>query len=179
MKRKILNDQIDEMTNGKLRLEQSCSVLQNMEAVHRRRLNCYYELESMGLGLNELSLLRNTIVEIATENNINSYAAVLDFFKFLEKVYDIKIGSRLQNNHQQYNNTETPDNYNKNSSASSFYESIKICNSLPQQQHKPKTPLSNIIYFSSSYLGLMNQKTLDMLDKLKEENEEFTRNNKH
>jgi len=52
------------------------SVLQNRESLHAQRMSVYDELEDMGLGLNELRLLRNTIGEIAAENNIGSTMAV-------------------------------------------------------------------------------------------------------
>jgi hypothetical protein len=92
---KILNHQINDMSNAKLGLQQSISVLQNIEGHHAQRMYVYDELESMGLGLNELRILRNTIGEIAAENNIKSTMAVQEFFKSLERQYDIKLRSQF------------------------------------------------------------------------------------
>jgi hypothetical protein len=75
----MLNHQINDMSNEKLGLEQSISVLQNIEEHHAQRMYVYDKLEAMGLGLNELRILRNTIGEIAAENNINSTMAVRVF----------------------------------------------------------------------------------------------------
>jgi hypothetical protein len=163
---KMLNHQINDMSNAKLGLEQSISVLQNIEEHHAQRMYVYDKLEAMGLGLNELRILRNTIGEIAAENNINSTMAVQEFFKSLERQYDIKLMSQFQNNQQQYNK-KPHDNYSNNND-SSFYPEV---DSLPQQkqqqqqqQQQPQTPS-----FSYSVTGLMERKPLDIPDKLKEE----------
>ena len=52
----------------------------------------------MGLGLNELRLLRNTIKDMAAEKGIIYKDAIREFFKSLEKQYDIKF--RLKNQPQ-------------------------------------------------------------------------------
>jgi hypothetical protein len=75
----MLNHQINDMSSTKLGLEQSISVLQNIERHRTQRMYVYDELEAMGLGLNELRILRNTIGEIAAENNISSAMAVEEF----------------------------------------------------------------------------------------------------
>jgi chromosome segregation ATPase len=104
----IFDRQINEMNNEKLRLEQSICVLQAQERLHAQRMYIYEELESMGLGLNKLRFLRNTIVEIAAENSISSTMAVQEFFKSLEKKHDIKLRPYLQDNPQQHNG-KSPD----------------------------------------------------------------------
>ena len=114
IKYKMLNDQISDMSNVKLGLEQSISVLQNIERHRAQRMYVYDELEAMGLRLNESRILRNTIGEIAAENNISSTMAVQEFFQCLEKQYDIKLRSQFQNNQQQYNNARPHDKYNNN-----------------------------------------------------------------
>jgi hypothetical protein len=163
-KHKMLNDQINDMSNTKLGLQQSISFLQNIERHRAQRMYVYDELEAMGLGLNELRLLRNTIGEIAAENNIGSTMAVQEFFQCLEKQYDIKLRSQFQNNQQQYNNTRPHDNYSNNND-SSFYPEV---NSLPQQQQQqqqPQTPsllIPNIIFFSDSLTELTQKKILDI-----------------
>jgi hypothetical protein len=179
IRHKILTSQINEMSNAKLRLEQNISALRNMESLRAQRMYVYDELEAMGLGLNELRLLRNTIGEIAAENDISSTMAVQEFFKSLEKQYDIKLRSQFQNIQQQYNNKP-----HDNNNDSSFYPEV---NSLPlqqqQQQQQPQTPpvvIPNIIFFSHSLTGLTEKKTLEIPDKLKEANElEFACNDKY
>jgi hypothetical protein len=104
----IFDRQINEMNNEKLRLEQSICVLQAQERLHAQRMYIYEELESMGLGLNKLRFLRNTIVEIAAENTIRTTMAVQEFFKSLEKKHDIKLRPYLQDNPQQHNG-KSPD----------------------------------------------------------------------
>jgi hypothetical protein len=176
---KMLNDQINDMSNTKLGLQQSISFLQNIVRHHSQRMYVYDELEAMGLGLNELRLLRNTIGEIAAENNIGSTMAVQEFFQCLEKQYDIKLRSQFQNNQQQYNNTKPHDNYSNNNNDSSFYPEV---NSLPRQQQQQQPPLliPNIIFFSDSLTELTQKKILDIPDNLKEVYElEFTRNDKY
>jgi hypothetical protein len=59
-----------------------------MESLRAQRMYVYDELEAMGLGLNRLRILRDTIGEIAAENSINSTMAVQEFFKSLEQQYD-------------------------------------------------------------------------------------------
>jgi hypothetical protein len=133
-----------------------------MESLHAQRMYVYDELEAMGFGLNELRILRNTIGEIAAENNISSAMAVQEFFKSLEKEYDIKLRPQFQNNQQQYNNTNYHDNFNNNDS--SFYPEV---NSLPQPQAPLPGIIPNIIFFSYLLAGLTEKKTLDIQDKLK------------
>jgi hypothetical protein len=159
IKHKIFSRQINDVSNTILKLEQNVSFLRNMESLHAQRMDD--ELESIGFGLNKLRVLRNTIREIAAENNTSSTMAVEEFFKSLEKQYDIKLRSQFQNNQQQYNNTNPHDKYNNNND-SSFYPDV---NSLPQQQQQklqqPQTPpviIHNILFFS--YL------LADMPDKL-------------
>ena len=46
----------------------------------------------MGFGLNELKLLKNTVIEISKSNNINPYSAVKKFFEDIKGQYDSKVG---------------------------------------------------------------------------------------
>ena len=50
----------------------------------------------MGLGLNELRLLRNTIKEMEAEKVIIYKDAVNQFFESLEKQYDIELANKAQ-----------------------------------------------------------------------------------
>jgi hypothetical protein len=58
----------------------------------QQRLGLYDELEKMGCGLNELNLLRNTILEMSVNNNIYHVLAFKKFFKDIEDQYDVKLG---------------------------------------------------------------------------------------
>jgi hypothetical protein len=46
----------------------------------------------MGFGLKELKLLKNTVMEISTNNNIKPYLAVKKFFGDIKDQYDTKLG---------------------------------------------------------------------------------------
>lgn len=183
IKHKILTSQINEMSNEKTMLEQSISILRNKESLHAQRMYIYDELEAMGLGLNRLRLLRDTIAEIAAENSISSTMAAEGFFKSLEKRYDVKLSSDLQNNQQSYN-TKPHDNYNNNNNdkSSSFYPEV---NSSLQQEQQPQTlpvltPTVTTFCYSIILTGFMEKKILEIPGKLKEENEqEFTRYDKY
>jgi hypothetical protein len=91
--RKILNYQINTMKNQKIKLEQNCAILRHEESLHYQRLLVYYELERMGLGLNELNLLSKTINEIASENQIPYNLAIRDIFKLIQTRYGVRINS--------------------------------------------------------------------------------------
>lgn len=58
----------------------------------RIRLKLYDQLESMECGLKELTLLRNTILEISNNNNINPHFAFKKFCSDLKVQYDAKLG---------------------------------------------------------------------------------------
>ena len=77
--------------------------------MHNQRLYVFDEIEAMGFGLNELRLLRNTICEIAYENNTSKDEAFKEFFKFVERTYDVnlKANDMLTTN----NSIETFDKY--------------------------------------------------------------------
>ena len=66
-------------------LEQSISLLYQEIDKHRQTLTVYGKLQNIGLGLRELTLLNNTIREIATSNNIDSSMAVKKFFQDIEE----------------------------------------------------------------------------------------------
>lgn len=56
------------------------------------RLGLYDHLERMECGLKELTILRNTILEIAKSNNINPHFAVKKFYSDIKDQYDAKLG---------------------------------------------------------------------------------------
>jgi hypothetical protein len=58
----------------------------------RMRLELYDQLESMECGLKELTLLKNTILEISNNNSINPHLAFKKFCSDLKDQYDAKLG---------------------------------------------------------------------------------------
>jgi hypothetical protein len=56
------------------------------------RLGLYDQLEIMECGLKELTMLRNTILEISKSNNINPLFAFKKFCSDIEVQYDTKLG---------------------------------------------------------------------------------------
>jgi hypothetical protein len=56
------------------------------------RLGLYDQLESMECGLKELTVLRNTILEISKSNNINPQFAFKKFYSDIKNQYDAKLG---------------------------------------------------------------------------------------
>ncbi len=56
------------------------------------RLGLYDQLEIMECGLKELTMLRNTILEISKSNNINPVFAFKKFCSDIEVQYDTKLG---------------------------------------------------------------------------------------
>jgi hypothetical protein len=79
-------------------LNEECSTLEQLVNSYNQKLSLSDELESMGFGLKELKLLRNTINEIAEANNIPADQAQQKFYKDIEEQYDDKIGFELQLN---------------------------------------------------------------------------------
>jgi hypothetical protein len=61
-------------------------------ALCRMRLGLYDQLESMECGLKELTMLRNTILEISKSNNINPLFAFKKFCSDIGDQYDAKLG---------------------------------------------------------------------------------------
>jgi hypothetical protein len=79
-------------------LNEECSTLEQLVNSYNQKLSLSDELESMGFGLKELKLLRNTINEIAEANNIPADQSQQKFYKDIEEQYDDKIGFELQLN---------------------------------------------------------------------------------
>jgi cell division protein FtsB len=79
-------------------LNQECSTLEQLVNSYNQKLSLSDELASMGFGLKELKLLRNTINEIIEANNIPADQAQQKFYKDIEQQYDDKLGFELQLN---------------------------------------------------------------------------------
>ena len=80
-------------------LQSKCSLLEAEVLVHTHTISIYEDLEEMGMGIKQLKLLRHTVKEIATANNISKDSASQKFFSDVEQQYDDKLGfeAKLQN----------------------------------------------------------------------------------
>jgi len=89
-------------------LEQKCSCLEQGQLVHAHRISLYEELEKLGIGIKELKLLRYTVAEIATANNISEDKAIQQFFSDIREQYDYKLGfeAKIQNSKLQIEKDE-------------------------------------------------------------------------
>ena len=79
-------------------MNQECTLLEEHVKSYNQKLSLYDELQTIGIGLKELKLLRNTINEIAYENKIPTDQAQQKFYKDIEEHYDDKLGFELQLN---------------------------------------------------------------------------------
>ena len=91
VKRDMLSTQVRTLEDKIVNLQSQYSFLESQVNLHSQRLYVYDELNAIGLGLNKLRLLLNTIKEIAAENGISYKDGVDQFFEFIEKHYDIKL----------------------------------------------------------------------------------------
>jgi hypothetical protein len=96
---KALEEKVVFLNKKRDHLEQRCSDLSEEELIHTHRISLYDKLEDMGMGIKELKLLHNTVVEIATANNIPEDRASQRFFSDVQQQYDYKLGfeAKLQN----------------------------------------------------------------------------------
>jgi hypothetical protein len=99
-KRDMLSKLVRTLEDKIVYLQGQCSFLESQVNLHNQRLYVYDELKSMGLGIRELKIILNTIKEIAAENNISPLTARDNFIEFLEKKYDIKLRSKIQEQQQ-------------------------------------------------------------------------------
>lgn len=97
---------IDNLQERQLKLQENVAsqeqrlnktVLERVENEKRlslcqMRLGLYDQLEGMECGLKELTMLRNTILEISESNNINPQFAFKKFCSDIEDQYDPKLG---------------------------------------------------------------------------------------
>jgi hypothetical protein len=73
-------------------IEQEYSVTEEKLALREQALAEYTELRNIGFGLKQLKLLKSTVIEISTSNNITPYRAVKKFFEDIKGQYDNKLG---------------------------------------------------------------------------------------
>ncbi|MCC2647443.1 MAG: hypothetical protein K0R16_246 [Nitrososphaeraceae archaeon] len=96
-----LPNRVNELVKRKLMLEQNCVILENRISVHYQKLALIDELSSMGLGINYLKILCNTIREIAAENGKSYRIAIEQLFEWVEKLYGaIKLRQKVQEQEQ-------------------------------------------------------------------------------
>jgi hypothetical protein len=150
IKHDILSNQNRELEHRKMDLHSQCSFFESQVNLHSQRLYVYDELDSMGFGLTKLKIIRNTIKEIAAEENISFSQAVDKFFKFLEQRYDIKLRLKvLEEEEQQKKYTTKPDNLNPTfPSHHDFKPSTALPNqySLVEKQRQQQMPSTSISY---------------------------------
>jgi uncharacterized protein (DUF433 family) len=146
MKHDTLSNQNRELEDRKMNLQSDCSFFESQVNLHSQRLYVYDELNSMGFGLTKLKIIRNTIKEIAAENNIIDYRMAVDrFFESLEQQYDIKLRQKTQKK-EEYTK---PNNLNPTFPS---YSDIKPSTTLPDQsslvekQQRPQLPSRSISY---------------------------------
>jgi uncharacterized protein (UPF0335 family) len=87
-----LQKQVNAIEVRLKRAEQDYSLTEEKLTFSKQVLAVYDELRNMGFGLIELKLLKNTVMEISTNNNIKPYLAVKKFFEDIEEQYDTKLG---------------------------------------------------------------------------------------
>jgi hypothetical protein len=89
---KALEERVGFLDKKRQKMELDCGYLEQEALVHTHRISLYKDLESMGMGIKELKLLWNTIVEIATANNISKDRASQKFFSDVREGYDDRLG---------------------------------------------------------------------------------------
>jgi soluble cytochrome b562 len=89
---KALEVKVEFLDEQSQKLEQTCSNLKQEELVHSIRISVYKDLESMGMGINELKLLWHSIREIATANKLDEDKASVKFFSDVREQYDDMLG---------------------------------------------------------------------------------------
>jgi hypothetical protein len=171
----ILSNQNRELEHRKMDLQSQCSFFESQVNLHSQRLYVYDELDSMGFGLTKLKILRNTIKEIAAEDNISFSLAVDKFFEFVEKHYDIKLRQKVQEAQQQHQKEYTkPDNLNPTfPSHHDFKPSTALPNqsSLVEKQRQQQLPSTSISY---TYTKITNaaKKTQEQNDQLNNDHDD-------
>ena len=86
-------------------LSQQCSMAEVKVNLHSQAISKYTQLESIGFGLKELTLLLDIVNEIAEANNIPIENVTSKFITDIEDDYDKKLGfeSKLEKLHEEVN----------------------------------------------------------------------------
>ena len=109
-------------------LEQKCATLEDTLRVRYQKLALCDELKSMGLALDNLRLLYNTIREIAAEDHIYYRDAIEQIFQWVEKQYSgIKLRQKIQvQNHLEHaKSNNRPTSYHFHSEVHSIDPSVQ------------------------------------------------------
>jgi hypothetical protein len=167
--RDLLIGQVKGLEDTKTRLLSECSFVESQIDLHRQRLYVYNELELMEFGLRRLKILRNTIKEIAAEDNVIDYRTAVDkFIESLEQRYDIKLRQKVKEEEQQqkYNDTTKPDNPNR---TFSLYRNNKSSSVVP----KPSALVDRQREIPSSSISYTYRKSTTTLSKTKKEDNQI------
>lgn len=173
VKRDMLSTQVRILEDKIVNLQSQYSFLESQVNLHRQRLYVYDELNSIGLGLNKLRLLLNTIKEIAAENGISYKDGIDQFFEFIEKHYDIKlrlkksrtttiVATSISSEHTARDSNSTSNNYPSNKPY--YYYPVRSSEQQPKQQQQEQTPSSisdndNNDIISATETGLIEEGT--------------------
>ncbi len=154
---------LNELLKHKLMLEQDCATLENRISVHYQKLALIDELRSMGLGLNYLRLLCNTIREIAAGNGKSYRIAMEQFFESVEKLYHgIKLRQKVREQEQaQYAKLD------ENLTATyPYYSDIKPFTALPepsaleeQEPERQREQMRSSIFYSYKKINTKSKTT--------------------
>jgi hypothetical protein len=118
---------------------------------HQQTLAVYDKLQSIGFGLRELTLLNNTVQEIAISNNIDSSMAVKKFFQDIEeKIALTKIVDELRQEKKRID-TLIDSQFNN---AQKFIESFG---------QKAKKDIADISYISTQNLQAIQVQILEIV----------------
>jgi len=177
IKHDILSNQNRELEHRKMDLQSQCSFFESQVNLHSQRLYVYDELDSMGFGLTKLKIIRNTIKEIAAENNIIDYRMAVDrFFESLEQQYDIKLRQKPQKEEEQKKREYTkPDNLNPTfPSHHDITPSTTLPNqsSLVEKQQRQQLPSTSISYTYNRKITNTSKKTEEQNDQLNNDHDD-------
>jgi uncharacterized coiled-coil DUF342 family protein len=101
LKQKNLQQNLKNLEARIANLSQQCSITEVKVNFHNEAISKYTQLESIGFGLKELTLLWNIVNEIAEANNIPIENVTSKFITDIEDDYDKKLGfeSKLEKLH--------------------------------------------------------------------------------
>ena len=174
-KRDMLSTQVRALEDKIVDLRYQYSFLESQVNLHSQRLYVYDELDSIGFGLTKLKILRNTIMEIAAEDNISPSQGVDKFFEFVEKHYDVKLRQKVQEAQQQHQKEYAkPDNLNP---AFPSHHDFKPSNALPNQsslveKQRQQLPSTSISYTIERNITNASKKTEEQNDQLNNDHDD-------
>jgi hypothetical protein len=174
-KRDMLSTQVRALEDKIVDLRYQYSFLESQVNLHSQRLYVYDELDSIGFGLTKLKILRNTIMEIAAEDNISPFQGVDKFFEFVEKHYDVKLRQKVQEAQQQHQKEYAkPDNLNP---AFPSHHDFKPSNALPNQsslveKQRQQLPSTSISYTIERNITNASKKTEEQNDQLNNDHDD-------